>query len=484
MQALTNSLQQEAKNAGHEHPLIIGIDQENGLVARIPPPIAAQLPGQMAIGATGSSEHAFEVGKATGEVLDFLGINMNYAPECDVNSEPLNPVIGVRSPGDDPELVSRITVAMAEGMRKQRVIPTVKHFPGHGDTVVDSHHGLPILTKSREEMEKCELIPFRRAVDENIESVMTAHIALPKIGEDGLPATLSADAMNILRKDMQYDGMIVTDCIEMNSIRSTYGTVEGALMSLKAGCDSIMMSHNYEVHVQVINRICQAVESGDVSIDRIDESLRRINTLKNRFLTWDRALNSSSRIPGDLMKLNEKHSRLARQVYSDSTTVVRSAPGVLPVSPSANVLFLSPGGQVPLSGQVLIGGAVDERELKVKLFANALQAHTSLVSAISYPDSGLSNKQWQAVQAADMIILETRNAREAKAQRQLGLQLAESRPDLIVIATCNPYDFLDDTQIGTYVVTYEPTVEAFSAAASVIFGKVAAKGKLPVGNPH
>src|SRR5699024_2133513 len=113
---------------------------------------------------------------------------------------------------------------------------------------------------------------------------------------------------------------------------------------------------------------------------------RRINTLKNRFLTWDRALNSSSRIPGDLMKLNEKHSRLARQVYSDSTTVVRSAPGVLPVSPSANVLFLSPGGQVPLSGQVLIGGAVDERELKVKLFANALQAHTSLVSAISYPD--------------------------------------------------------------------------------------------------
>lgn len=434
----------------------------------------------MAIGATGASEHAYEVGKATGEILDFLGINMNYAPECDVNSEPLNPVIGVRSPGDDPEFVSRITVAMADGLRERGVIPTVKHFPGHGDTVVDSHHGLPVLAKSREEMEKCELIPFRRAVAESIEAVMTAHIALPNIGKDGLPATLSLDTMNILRKDMRYDGVVVTDCLEMGSIRSTYGTVEGALMSLKAGCDSIMMSHNYEVHVEVVNRICQAVESDNLSAGRIDESLRRINDLRKRFLTWDRALNSSPRIPG-LAKLNETHSKLARQLYSDSTTVVRNVHGVLPVSPSANVLFLSPGGQVPMSGQVLIGGAADERGPKLKAFVSALQAHAASVCDMSYPDTGLSNEQWKAVQAADVVILETRNAREAKAQRQLGLQLAKRRPDLIVIATCSPYDFLDDAEIRTYTVTYEPTVEAFSSAVSVMFGSSPAKGKLPVG---
>lgn len=179
-------MQNEARLAGHQRPLLIGIDQENGLVTRIPPPIAAQVPGPMALGATHEPKFAYQAGKSTGEILKFFGINMNYAPVCDVNSEPLNPVIGVRSPGDDPEFVGRFASATAQGLREERIIPSVKHFPGHGDTAVDSHYGLPVISKGRDDLERLELIPFRRAVAEGVETVMTAHISLPQI-DDQLP---------------------------------------------------------------------------------------------------------------------------------------------------------------------------------------------------------------------------------------------------------------------------------------------------------
>lgn len=178
----------------------------------------------MALGATHSPELAYQVGQVTGETLRFFGINMNYAPVCDINSEPLNPVIGPRSPGDDPEFVGRFASAAAQGLREQKIIPSVKHFPGHGDTAVDSHYGLPVIEKTREQLERCELIPFRRAVAEGVEAVMTAHISLPAIGDGKLPATLSADVLSILRNEMQFEGMIITDCLEMDGIRATYGT--------------------------------------------------------------------------------------------------------------------------------------------------------------------------------------------------------------------------------------------------------------------
>lgn len=179
--SLTTSLQTLASDSGHSQGLLIGIDQENGLVTRIKPPVAAQLPGAMALGATGDASNAFKVASATAETLRTLRINVNFAPIGDVNSEPKNPVIGVRSPSDDPETVGRFVTAQARGFSENGVLPCVKHFPGHGDTAVDSHFGLPVIMKSKAELNECELVPFRRAVVEGIESVMTAHIAMPGI---------------------------------------------------------------------------------------------------------------------------------------------------------------------------------------------------------------------------------------------------------------------------------------------------------------
>jgi beta-N-acetylhexosaminidase len=167
---------------------------------------------------------------------------MNYAPIADINSEPKNPVIGVRSPSDDPETVGRFVSAQIKGLQQNGIVPSVKHFPGHGDTAVDSHYGLPVINKTKAQLEACELIPFRRAVAEGVSSVMTAHIALPGIGDPNLPeddpskklpASLNPDAIKILRGEMKYNGVIVSDCLEMDGVRTTFGTEKGAVMALK-----------------------------------------------------------------------------------------------------------------------------------------------------------------------------------------------------------------------------------------------------------
>ncbi|KAJ9271552.1 CAZyme family GH3 [Paecilomyces variotii] len=480
LQSLTLALQQEAKDAGHEYPLFIGIDQENGLVTRISPPVVSQLPGSMALGAADSTDFAYEVGKATGRTLEFFGINMNYAPVCDINSEPRNPVIGVRSFGDDPEFVGRFASAMAKGLRESNVVPTVKHFPGHGDTAVDSHFGLPVIEKSRDDLERCELVPFRRAVAEGIEAVMTAHIALPQVGANDMPATLSVEAMNILREDMKYQGMVVTDCLEMDGIRTTYGTERGSVLALKAGSDSIMVCHKYSMQVASILTLCDAIRTGEIPHERLEEAFGRVTQLKKRFLNWETALSRKGH--EQLAGLNESIAALSKKIYSHSTTVIRDKKGLLPLSKIGNVILLSPGESTPAGGAVHSGEAPTRSPYIPSGFIEFLRIHNNTTVDILYNSAGLSADEWMKVDQADAVIFASRNALEALYQRTLGLELAKRTNNLIVVATCNPYDFLEDEEsVETYIATYEPTPEAFAAAADVIFGSVPGKGHLPIG---
>lgn len=482
LRELCLGLQTIAKEAGHDQPLFVGIDQENGLVTRISPPIAAQMPGPMALGAAGSLDSAYAVAEATAEMLRHFGINMNYAPVGDINSEPLNPVIGVRSPGDDPEKVSQFAAACARGLRERQVVPCIKHFPGHGDTAVDSHYGLPVITKSRADLEKTELVPFRHAAAEGIEMVMTAHISLPGLTGSQLPATLSPEAIGILRNDIKYEGVIMTDCMEMDGVRATYGTVEGSLMAFQAGVDNVMICHTHEVQTAAVDRICQAIESGEISQQRIDESLGRLRSLKSRFTSWDAALQSQT--PDSLLAINKKGETLAGRVYQDAATLVRSRPGVLPLSRTAKTVFISPGPNIPIGGAVDSGDAtLPTRVPWIKSsFGDALRRYNPGVVDIRFTDSTLSGDQWRQVDDADVVILATRNARESQYQRDLGLEIARRRGEspLVAIATCNPYDFLDDREMGTYLAVYEPTVEAFQSGVDIIYGKTSARGRLPI----
>ncbi|CAG8947030.1 unnamed protein product [Penicillium salamii] len=478
LQALTHDLQQEAKLAGHQRPLLIGIDQENGFVTRISPPVAAQVPGPMALGATHDPECAYSAGKATGETLSFFGINMNYAPVCDINSEPLNPVIGVRSPGDDPEFVGRFASATARGLRETNIVPSVKHFPGHGDTAVDSHYGLPVIPKTRDQLERCELIPFRRAVAEGIEAVMTAHISLPCI-DLTRPATLSAKALNILRKDMAYDGMVITDCLEMDGISSTFGTEEGSVLALQAGSDSLMICHTFEVQLASIKRVCEAVKSGEIDQSRLEDACRHVSAVKDKFLTWESALRQS-----DLTHLSSLNNRIAEKtmdIYSRSTTLVRDKNDILPLSKTSIIIFLFPGDKIPAGGAVDGEGMGRQGSFHSRRYLDVLRQHNNSIAEIRYGTTGLTAEQWQVIDVADVVIFTSLNARESAYQETLGLELAERVRSLVHIAACNPYDFLDAPSVKTYITTYEPTIEAFSVAADIMFGTMIPTGALPVG---
>lgn len=483
-QSLCLGLQQLARDAGHAQPLFVGIDQENGLVTRISPPVAAQLPGPMTLGAAGSLDKTFEVAKATGETLRYFGINMNYAPVGDVNNEPLNPVIGVRSPGDDPEKVAQFAVECAKGLRETRVAPCIKHFPGHGDTATDSHYGLPVINKTREELEKTELVPFRRAAAEGIEMVMTAHISLPKLGGSDLPATLSPETIKILREDLKFEGVVMTDCLEMEGVRAGYGTVEGSLLAFKAGVDNVMICHTYDLQAASIDRVCQAIDAGELPQAQVDASLKRLRDLKDKYTNWEMALERQS--PANLASLNSKNEALAHNIYASATTVVRSESGVLPLSKTASTVFVSPGVNVPTSGAAFSG---EEEMQKTRVpwvsgaFGDTLRKYNPGVVDVRFTDSTLTPEQWKQVEDAQVVILATRNARESQYQRNLGLEIAKRRTGkvLISVATCNPYDFIDDeAEVKNFVAVYEPTLEAFASAADSMYGAVVAEGKLPI----
>jgi len=272
----------KSANAENKVPLFFGIDQEGGRVSKIPGDLV-KIPSSLKIGAFNSPEFSFEMGKVLGELIKAYGFNIDFAPVLDINSNPNNPVIGDRSFGNSAEIVSSLGIATMKGLQEVNIIPTIKHFPGHGDTSVDSHLALPVIEKSLEDLKELELIPFQNAIEDGADMVMIAHLMLPKI-DNNLPSSLSKTIINdILRGDLNYDGIVITDDLTMNAIDSNYGLDEAAVLSVKAGTDIVMVANDYDKIDSVLSALYDAAESGEINIDVIDESIRRILLLKDEY---------------------------------------------------------------------------------------------------------------------------------------------------------------------------------------------------------
>lgn len=284
LQGLTQGLHDLANESGHDLPLTISCDQENGIVRRLPRDIPG-LPGNMALAATRDPDNAFRAGMATGRLLASLGINVNLAPVLDVNNNPHNPVIGVRSFSDLPDRVAQYGLRFMEGLTAAGVIACAKHFPGHGDTTVDSHVDLPIIPHSREEMERVHLIPFQAAIAAGIDVMMTAHVVFPAMTASLVPATLAPEILTgLLRLELGFQGVLTTDCLEMNAIADTVGVAAGAVKAIRAGADMVMISHRLDRQIQTIDAIVAAVKTGDIPESRLDEAYNRVRDLKIRRL--------------------------------------------------------------------------------------------------------------------------------------------------------------------------------------------------------
>ncbi|MGK4044122.1 beta-N-acetylhexosaminidase [Heyndrickxia oleronia] len=276
---LVNQL--KAENSSYL-PLLLSIDQEGGRVTRLPGGLV-NFPPNNQIGKVNDPEFSYKVGTLLGHELKEFGLNLNFAPVLDINSNPNNPVIGDRSFGNNSEIVSELGIQTMKGIQSQNVISTIKHFPGHGDTSVNSHLELPIVNKSLKELKELELIPFERAIDSGADVVMVAHILLPELDNTN-PASMSKAVMtNLLRKQLSFTGVIITDDMTMGAITEHFDIGKAAVESVKAGSDIILVGHDYNNVVKITSSLKTAVENGEISEQRLNESIERIIQLKRKY---------------------------------------------------------------------------------------------------------------------------------------------------------------------------------------------------------
>jgi beta-N-acetylhexosaminidase len=473
---LTRDLQTLAREAGHRHPLLISLDQENGLVQRLGAAVTA-LPGNMALGAAGAEDLTYAVAEATGQELRALGINMNLAPDADVNNNPANPVIGVRSFGEDPQLVARLTAAAVRGYAAAGLVSTLKHFPGHGDTAVDSHLGLPTIPHGLERLERVELPPFRAGIAAGADTVMLAHLRLPGIAPDeDVPASISPTVVRLLRESLGFSSVILTDCLEMDAIAKTLGEERGALLGLRAGADIILISHRIAPQRGAIELVQATVRSGELSTDVIRAATARVVRLKERHLTWDTL---PTPVVADTVSTTP-HQQLRDRAYTRTTTLVHDDAGLLPLRlpPDARILAIAyPPDSVTRAVDIVY---------RHEFLVDGIRARHANVRGVCL-GTGTSEANIEellhSAESADLLLLVTINAHLDPRQAALMQRLLATGRPAIGIAACNPYDPAALPDLKTYLATYEYTQPALSVAAEALFGAFDLQGRLPVSLP-
>ena len=304
---LLNSLKKG--NLKNNIPLFLSVDEEGGRVSRMPKEFK-KIPTNKAIGKINDGNLSYKIGSTIASEIGSFGFNMDFAPVLDVNSNPNNPVIGDRSFGSKVNIVSSLGTQTMKGIQSKNIISVVKHFPGHGDTSVDSHLGLPTVNNDLERLNKFELIPFVEAIKNNADVVMIAHILLPKIDSQN-PSSMSKRIItDILRKELNFQGVIFTDDMTMGAIVKNYKISEAAVKSVKAGTDIVLVCHGYENVVTVTNALKNAVLNGDISKQRVDESVYRILSLKKKYNLKDKTINSV-----DVKEINNKIYNILENLF-------------------------------------------------------------------------------------------------------------------------------------------------------------------------
>ncbi|MGE8204913.1 beta-N-acetylhexosaminidase [Heyndrickxia sp. NPDC080065] len=478
---LTTELQRVAKEAGHKHPLLICTDQENGAVRRLGEGTTI-FPGAMLLGATNKPENANKVGNATGKELKALGINWNLSPVLDVNNNAQNPVIGVRSFGESPSNVSLLGKELMRGMQNAGMITTLKHFPGHGDTSVDSHLDLPTIDHDMERLQNVELLPFRDCIQNGADTVMTAHVYFPAIeNRKNVPATLSNKVINgLLREELGFDGVVTTDCMEMEAISSTIGTPRGAVEAIKAGVDLVMISHSYSPQVNSMEAVIHAVETGEIELETIDSSLNRVAKLKEKYLSWN-DIQFYEEIEVPEVVGCEEHDEMVNEVYRQGVTIVKNDQDILPLSTDAfhRVLIVYPENNSKL-------GVEDKRYLSFSFGESIKEIHPNaqVVQLSNPPTEDEINDIALQAKTFDTVVVATLSAITGSKQIKLVEKIVETNNRVVVVATRNPYDLAFLPNVPGYVCTYEFTTPALRIAAQAIYGKILVEGKLPVTLPQ
>ncbi|MEV7252151.1 glycoside hydrolase family 3 protein [Streptomyces cyaneofuscatus] len=470
--ALSNGIQQAALGERSRVPLLISTDQEHGIVCRVGEP-ATLLPGAMALGAGGSRSDTRRAAWIAGAELAALGINQNYAPDADVNVNPANPVIGVRSFGSDPQAVAELVAAQVKGYQGAGVAATAKHFPGHGDTSTDSHTGLPVIEHTRQEWEELDAPPFRAAIRARIDSIMTAHIVVPALDPSEDPATLSRPILTgILREELGYDGVVVTDSLGMEGVRTKYGDDRVPVLALLAGVDQLLNPPNLSV---AWNAVLEAVRGGEISEARVEESVLRILRLKSKLGLFRDPFVSGRGV--DRTVGIRKHLLDADRIAERTTTLLADPGALLPLSRRTHRRLLvvgadpaSPSGTTGPPTTTLAGAFIE-----LGFAATALSTGTA-------PNQAKIAEAVAAAQGRDAVVVSTYNITAGSTQRALVDALVATGVPVVAVAIRNPYDaaHLTGRGVAAVLASYSWTDVELRAAARVIAGRAHPEGRLPV----
>ena len=492
---LANRMQEVA-----ETPLIMSLDAETGIGMRFED--ATNFPWAMAVTATGDPEYARRMGVVTGREARAIGIQHVYAPVFDVNNNAANPVINVRSFGEDPTDVARFGIAFAEGIQSQRVIATAKHFPGHGDTAVDSHRGLPIIDYSRSRLEQTELVPFRKAVEAGIGSIMIAHIALPQIdgeevkplkdfiqgdAEQGaeivnqlatIPATLSAKVQtDMLRKDMGFKGLIVSDAMSMSGLTIYFTQEEAGVRAFLAGTDILEKPADVDV---MLRGLKAAVASGRISPERLDDSVRRQLAWKYELGLFKERMTPLDQI--DRIVSNPETLALTDEIATRAITLVRNAAGDLPLDRSKKIAVLGISNGFD-GGSVMNSFAGGLRSAGVRFSRGYIQENTLQEEV---------DAARKAVIEADVVIVGLYGRVRSGAKNSVGVpdngaavlrEALAANKRVIGISFGNPYVLSSFPEMKTYIVAYGDMPSLQRAAARAILGTQDITGRLPITLP-
>ncbi len=458
-------------------PLLISADFVRGVAMRIEN--TTSFPYVMALGATRDPRLAYEMGKVIAKEGRALGVHQNYAPVVDVNNNPMNPIINVRAFGEDPRLVSEMADAFIKGLHEGKMISTAKHFPGHGDTDVDSHSDLPILNFDRKRIESLELPPFEDAIGHGVMSIMIAHLSLPAYDTvKGIPSTLSQNVVTkLLKEKLGFRGLIVTDAMTMRGVTKAYSDAEAAVLAVRAGNDLILMPPNEEV---AIDAILNAARRGEIPLERIDESVRKLLSVKawlglhkNRFVSPDTIF----AVVGA-----KEHQRLAKEIARRSITVVKNERGILPLEKFGTLRVMSlvvSDNAVPTTGD-RFNSQVRSRYPNFQSLRVDTRSNSEEYDSVYY-----------ILKRADLILCPM-YVRVRSGQGTIGLQarqvefvdrvLKMGRP-VVAISFGNPYLLSDMPSVSAYLCAYSDADVAVDAAVEAIFGEIDVDGKLPITIP-
>ncbi len=466
---LTNSLQSLS-----ETPLLISADYERGTKMRLDD--GSLFPSNMALGATRNPKLAYLMGLQIAKECRCIGVHQNYAPVVDINNNSLNPIINVRSYGEDPELVSSMSEKFIKGLQEGNVIATAKHFPGHGDTDIDSHNDLPVLNFSKERLDNLELIPFKNAIKNNVMSVMIAHLSLPALdAEANVPASLSKNIVEgLLINELKFNGLIVTDALNMAGVVKHFSVQEVALRCVNAGIDLILMPQG---ETAAIDAIENAVNNGSVSEERINFSARKILNAKSWLKLDENKLTDISKVSSIVN--SDEAKKISQQIADESITLVKNNNNIIPFTKADEMSCLivsMNNGNDKANSDFFLSKFSEENKFKSTSFFDLTG------------DVNNSNEILNEAYSYDIVIIpvyakvkiKTGTVGLPQSQLELINSLIANGKKVAVVSFGNPYLIQAFPEADSYICAYADAETSINSVISSFYGTIKCKGKLPV----